>query len=164
MSYSNSIVGWMSGDELNFLYKSAKKMKSIVEIGSYKGRSTLALLEGCKGTVVAIDTWLGSPGLNMDGTEYDTFLENTKDYDNLEILKKDSVDAAENIDEVDMVFIDGEHTYEGVKRDIEAWLPKTKKLICGHDHDDEFPGIIKAVAEMIGEVDGVVDSIWYKYL
>lgn len=164
MSYNNSIIGWMSGDELDFLYTEAQKMDSIVEIGSYKGRSTLALLEACKGQVVAVDTWLGSPGLNMDGTEYDTFIENTKGYDNLEVCKKDSVDASEDIGEVDMVFIDGEHTYEGVKRDIEAWLPKTKKLICGHDHDNEFTGVIQAVKETIGEIDGVRDSIWFKYL
>ena len=43
--------------ELEWLYKAAKRMKSIVEIGSWQGRSTYVLLSGCQGPVMAVDKW-----------------------------------------------------------------------------------------------------------
>ena len=38
------------------------------------------------------------------------------------------------------IYIDGDHRYEGVKIDIEAWYPKVRKggLICGHDYTGEI--------------------------
>ncbi len=51
------IQGWMSLKELNWLYQQAKKCDSILEIGSWKGRSTHALLSGCKGIVTCVDTF-----------------------------------------------------------------------------------------------------------
>lgn len=161
--YTNNIKGWMGKEELQFLYDRAGEMSDIVEIGSYLGRSTHALLSGCNGKVIAIDTWKGGKLIPMDGTEYDKFLENIKGVGQLTTIIGDSVEISKTIEPVDMVFLDGDHTYDGVKRDIEAWLPKAKKLICGHDHDPEFPGVIKAVSELIGEVD-VIDSIWFKWI
>ncbi len=48
-----------------------------------------------------------------------------------------------------LVFIDGDHSYEGCKRDIEAWLPKVKPggLLAGHDFSGEYPGVMQAVKE-----------------
>lgn len=43
---------------------------------------------------------------------------------------------------LDFVFIDGDHSYEGCKQDIEAWWPKIRAggWLCGHDYaNDEFP-------------------------
>jgi len=159
MKYTNNIQGWIAPDELQFLYDTAKDMKTIVEIGSYKGKSTLALLQSGN-KVIAIDHWLGSKGLTMKGNEYDEFIENTKGYDNLEVIIGDSIISADKIDKVDMVFIDGDHTYEGVKRDINAWLPKTK-FLCGHDYD--LPEVKQAVDDAF-KIDGLTGSIWWKNL
>jgi glyoxylase-like metal-dependent hydrolase (beta-lactamase superfamily II) len=60
-----------------------------------------------------------------------------------------------------MVFIDGDHKYESVKEDIKLWLPKTKKLICGHDYQGE--DVRRAVNEVLGEVDNI-NNIWFKVL
>jgi hypothetical protein len=40
---------------------------------------------------------------------------------------------------VDFVFVDGDHSEEGVSRDIEAWWPKLKKtgIMAGHDYNRE---------------------------
>jgi predicted O-methyltransferase YrrM len=47
----------------------------------------------------------------------------------------------------DLVYIDGDHTYEGVVKDLAAWYPKVKKggIICGDDIG--WPGVKKAVDE-----------------
>jgi hypothetical protein len=66
---------------------------------------------------------------------------------------------------VDMVFIDGGHRYEDVWGDIEAWLPKTRKLLCGHDYNHKhWPGVVQAVEEKFpGRFELVKQgcSIWY---
>lgn len=165
------IDGYMTPQELNWLYQAACNMSSVVELGSWKGKSTTALLGGCKGTVTAVDNWSGhDPSSNgvlerAVGREnvFGQFKQNTASYTNLAICQGDSADSAQLIDATDMVFIDAEHTYEGCKRDIEAWLPKTKKIIAGHDYSPEWPGVVQAVTEVIGPVN-VVGSIWYKEL
>jgi predicted O-methyltransferase YrrM len=162
------IEGWMTDNELNVLKYLASKCDSIVEIGSWKGRSTKELLESCRGTVYAVDHWLGSAG---DLTEiatfnkdiYSEFINNVGHYPNLEVLRGNSVEIASQFnDKTDMVFIDAGHTYEECKTDIEAWLPKCDKIICGHDYS--FPGVIQAVNEKFGKPDHVIDSIWIKEL
>jgi hypothetical protein len=46
----------------------------------------------------------------------------------------------------DIVYIDAEHTYEAVKKDIAMWRPMAQHLIAGHDYG-VFPGVGKAVRE-----------------
>jgi len=62
-----------------------------------------------------------------------------------------SWDVAINyVDEsLDFVFLDGDHSYDSIKKDICAWLPKVKKngIIAGHDFSNQYPGIIQAVME-----------------
>ena len=50
---------------------------------------------------------------------------------------------------LDFIYIDGDHSYNGVKIDIELAKKKVKKggFICGHDYTSQFPGVIKAVDE-----------------
>lgn len=68
----------------------------------------------------------------------------------------------------DFVFIDADHTYPGVKRDIEAWLPKVKPggLLCGHDYGQALhPGVQTAVdeaTEKLGyELELDEDHTWF---
>ena len=57
---------------------------------------------------------------------------------------------------LDFVFIDADHSYEAVKRDIAAWLPKVKSggVIAGHDYC-HWPGfgVIEAVTEAFDRVE-----------
>ncbi len=169
-SYADSgIQGWMLYPELLWLNETAKQMTSIAEVGSWKGRSTHALCSGCKGTVTAIDHFLGSVNEEDAHKEaqgdaiYNQFLNNMKGFSNLVVNRKDSLQAAQEYPDksFDMVFIDGEHTYEAVKADIKAWRSKAKILLCGHDYTGIWPGVRKAVDEEIGAVK-VHNTIWYK--
>jgi len=152
----DNIPGWMTKKQLDWLYHTSKGMESIVEIGSYKGRSTHALLSGCKGTVWAIDPF-GNYGEEKDF--YQDFLKNVGHFKNLKSLKMTSEEAVKQFKDksVDMVFIDGGHTTEEVKQDIEMWLPKAKKLICGHDYQGD--DVKQAVDEKLKQVD-VLNNIW----
>ena len=71
-------------------------------------------------------------------------------------IKKFSADAVEDVpDELDFVYIDGNHSYEYVLEDIENYLPKVKKggVVGGHDYYNKGPAreVKKAVDEFVQE-------------
>lgn len=170
----NGVDGFMYFEELLWLNTMAKDHLSIAELGSWKGRSTHALASGCRGTVTAIDTWLGSADVNdltnqMAKQEdvFETFKNNTQQFSNIKIMRRMGSEAAKGYPDksFDAVFIDAGHTYEEIKEDIDTWLPKAKMLICGHDYDPVvWKGVVRAVDEKFGKPDGLAFSIWYKYL
>lgn len=55
--------------------------------------------------------------------------------------------------EINVLFIDGDHTYEGCKADIDAWYPHMAKdgVMLFHDCDATSPGVVKAVHEFAKE-------------
>lgn len=71
------------------------------------------------------------------------------------IHRKKSVDAANDVvNDLDFVFIDADHSYEGCHADIKAWAGKVRKggLLCGHDYDNvDYPqwGVKRAVDEYV---------------
>lgn len=69
------------------------------------------------------------------------------------ILRSPSLEACKKFpnEHFDFVYIDAVHSYEAVKQDIAAWLPKIKSggVLAGHDYDVVFPGVIQAVDEFI---------------
>jgi predicted O-methyltransferase YrrM len=147
-----------------WLYERATKMDSVVEIGSFKGKSTHALLSGCKGTVTAVDHFKGSPDpadytLNKSGKL--DFLKNVGLFPNLHLLEMSSAEASKLFlpKSVDMVFIDGCHLFEDVKNDLECWMPIIRKLISGHDSG--WPGVIRAIEYMGFKTLSGPNSIWY---
>ncbi len=137
------IDGWMGTEELQWLFDTSHEMTSIVEVGSWMGKSTHALLSGCKsGPVFAVDHFMGSAselegahGIAKNIDIYSVFKRQVGRFGNLVVLKMASLDAAQYFRDrsVDMVFIDADHEYPAVKEDIEAWRPKARKLLCGHD-------------------------------
>jgi len=159
----NDIEGWMDLDELQWLHEKARGMKSIAEIGSFKGRSTHALASGCPGDVTCVDHFDPEHLRPIQGDEvYQEFWANMCRFDNVRVVRKWSVDAAAEFPdgEFDMVFIDAHHTYESCAADIRAWRLKARRLLCGHDYCSGWPGVIQAVDELIGPVQ-VLNRIWF---
>lgn len=158
----NKIEGWMSWGELDWLYNHAKAVSSVVEVGSWMGRSTHALLSGCRGIVYSVDHFLGSADPMDTGNRdvYPDFIRNVGHFKNLRVVRKYSLDAAKDFEDnsVDMVFIDAGHQYHEVKADIEAWLPKATKIISGHDYN--WPSVAQAVDEKLGKIE-LYESIWW---
>ena len=67
---------------------------------------------------------------------------------------------------VDFVFIDADHQYESVKKDITAWYPKIKigGIMSGHDYISKF-GVADAVNSFFGKRYQVWEeglcNVWY---
>jgi hypothetical protein len=63
-------------------------------------------------------------------------------------------------DHFDFVYIDAQHDYDSVKRDIEAWWPKVKKggFLAGHDYGGD---VAKAIQEKFGSVSSGYGSDWW---
>jgi len=166
---NQNIEGWMSQEELEWLYQKAKAMKKIVEVGSWMGRSTHALLSGCPGKVYAVDHFKGSPSENKKGGAHARaikedihalFQKNVGHFENLVVMKMESKVAAEFFKEkeADMVFLDPDHEYPAIKEIMETWLPKCRKLFCGHDITQA--GTPRAFEELGLKPEKVVGNIW----
>ena len=152
--------------------------KRMIEIGSFVGESTVLFAQSF-GSVTAIDPFMEGYD-DKDPTSYlfefnnvyETYLDRTKDYTNIKTLKMTSDEGydALKFNEWDFIYIDGLHTYEGVKNDIKNFLPLVKKggVIGGHDYTNQIPhlvGVYEAVNEMFGQPDKVFgDNSWIKYV
>lgn len=64
---------------------------------------------------------------------------------------------------LDFVFIDADHTYEGVLADIDAWQRKVRPggMLLGHDYNPGgFPGVVAAVNGRFGAPALYDDNVW----
>ena len=73
---------------------------------------------------------------------------------NIKYIQKRSQDAYSLFEDssIDILYIDGDHSYESVKNDLKNWHPKVKfgGFICGHDYNaTSHPAVIQAVDEFV---------------
>ena len=135
---TGKVEGWLTDTEAEFLYNAAKNCQGngvIVEIGSWKGKSTIWLAKGSKAgsniKVHAIDPHTGSSEHKERYGEvwtFKEFKENIKRANVADIVVpvvKTSEDAARDWDgkPIELLWIDGGHEYEVVKLDIDLWSP-----------------------------------------
>jgi len=154
------IAEFLSDKEGNLLYRLAKQCKgkgAIVEIGSWKGMSTIWLAKGSKAgsktKVFAVDPHTGSPEHGKVNT-FQQFKENIAKAEAADIVKpivKTSEQAAKSFTQpVEFVFIDGNHDYKFVKQDFELWFPKLLEHGTIAFHDSHlWPGPRRVVREKV---------------
>jgi predicted O-methyltransferase YrrM len=143
-----------------WFYKSARQAPDravIVEIGSFKGRSTVSFGYGCEGTekhIYAIDLFEGD-GKDYGQGEFQKIFQSNVDRCGLTqyvtAIKKHSLEVAKAWDKpIDILFIDGSHEYEDVKADFDAFYPFVKKngIIAFHDIKGKWDGVIRFWAEV----------------
>jgi SAM-dependent methyltransferase len=170
----------------------------IADIGCWTGTSSILFGEIAKalsGKLWSIDWFAGSQNTNLElaGKYFNIkkiFMDNINRFnfgDIITVLDKTSEEASKEFKDnsLDIVFIDADHRYEYIKRDIELWYPKVKigGLLCGHDceillkngintlyeiYKDKdiievlHLGVIRAVSELLPEAKKTTEgSIWY---
>ena len=178
---TDKIGGWLTDVEGEFLYNAAKDCNGngvIVEIGSWKGKSTVWLAKGSKAgsnvKIYAIDphSFLGCKKTFGELSTLKEFKENIKRANVEDIVVpvvKTSVDAERDWDAkpIELLWMDGDHTYEMVKLDLDLWFPYLIEggIIAFHD-TIASPGPRILVAEKIFKSHyftntGFVDSLTY---
>lgn len=143
-----------------------------IEIGSHMGEGLQMLAStGLFNKIHVIEPFKGEEEFNeMFGWSWDEVRSewelNTRHFkDIIKLHESYSYEIANNFIDgtINFIYIDGEHSYEAVKRDIELYLPKIKNggIIAGHDYHENWPGVIKAVEEVLGTPNHVHrDSTW----
>lgn len=147
------------------------------EIGVSQGRFTMFLCATMHDMhMTAVDRWEEQPEHKSEGwVGWDhegslaRFTGMCDQYftDRVDIVRADSVAAAKDIEEesLDFVFIDADHSYEGCLADIDAWEPKVRKggMISGHDYNQKWPGVVRAVDERYPSRTVSHDSVWVQF-
>lgn len=136
---TEAVEGWLTREEGELLYRLAHQCTGrgvIVEVGSFKGKSTIWLAKGSEAgagvPVYAIDPHTGSEEHHaIAGGQvwtYEDFLANLHKAEVQRLvhpLVTSSAQAAMSFHlPVELLFIDGDHRYEAVRQDFELWFPK----------------------------------------
>jgi len=167
---------WLVGQILSNHFKVG------AEIGVANGTTTKKILQYCPEVFLfAVDRWenVEKPddlGDRLEDENYvgmynwdaeagfRKFSNNIRPYKSrVQVLKGDSVEMADQVKDgsLDFIFIDADHSYQGVIRDLAAWVPKLRVGGMLSGHDIHLAGVHRAVSEKIPnyqEVPG--DHVW----
>lgn len=168
------------------------KVQKVLEIGSYIGESLVLFKEilGKDSIVICIDPFQGISDKNdiLNTKKFNSvesvFNENSLKLDNYGKIKMFSENIADMFSDkyFDCVYIDGLHTYDQVKLDIQLFKNKTNKIMSGHDYEIpikqeqkelifDFEGtmnirknVSQAVREFYNDVKTFDDSSWMSFI
>lgn len=165
------IPGLTSDDDVRWLAEHASAHMAILEIGGFKGRSTRALADATSGVVFVIDDWNNSIVGHADGAARALFHRNLGDVLGSKVFafeqnSQDGIPSALHVRAFDMLWVDGNHTYEAVSSDLRTFGPLVIPggLICGHDYNVWHPDVMRAVDDAYGSRVQTISphrSIWW---
>lgn len=156
-----------------------KKLNEGAEIGVFMGYHAEHLLQSCRN----LSLNLIDPYKVIDGSGYDSwnnlrfnilFLKlrlSFLKYQRARFIRQTSSEAAKNFSngKLDFVYIDADHRYLGVKKDLNIWGTKVRNggIIAGHDYGNkQWPGVKLAVDEWAKKNKYIVKTpgnnvVWY---
>lgn len=177
--YYETIHGWFNYESL---YKDmVNKFPSgsrFVEVGSWLGRSACYLgveivNSGKDIKLDCVDLWYAKdiPELKDEevvakGTLYKDFLRNIEPLkDVITPIRMTSAEAVDTYEDnsLDFVFVDADHTKEGISFDVPNWYKKVKVggVLAGHDYD--YPAVGETVREFFDNHEVIKPNIWVHY-
>jgi len=177
--YWGTIDGWHQPGIYELYAKMISKFDNavFVEHGTWVGRSAICMAERIKASGKKIefyaidffeDCYLTLDGKKV-GEQYFENIEPFKDIINTIVGSTHEVYTQFEDESIDFLFMDADHEYEALKKDIGLWYPKIKKggIISGHDYDpDQWDGVCIAVDEIFPDAEITMASggnIWLKH-
>lgn len=143
---------WVGHTPFAYWLVAALKPKTLVELGTHGGGSYFSFCQSVIDNKLdtktyAIDTWMGEKqaGFYSESLFKKVMDFNIEHFDNFSTLMKMTFDEALNEfddDSVDLLHIDGFHSYEAVSNDFRTWYPKLSKeaIVLFHDTHEIKPG------------------------
>ena len=132
---------------LNFVFSLIEvcRPKKVVELGVFRGDSLSAMSQACRDLglthteIIGVDTWAGDSTTGTYGEEVYAVVKDFFDttFPSTVLIRSLFSQAFTKIDNssVDILHIDGLHTYDAVKEDFTTWLPKLSDsgIVLFHD-------------------------------
>lgn len=163
---ADKIFGWFADQNRASLEAliAEHNIKTVLEIGSFLGLSTAWFAERvdhitCIDKFEEFETEPGDNNLvytlrteGLPNPFRSAFQRNMDDAGvahKISVIQEWSAKAAKHVGRFDLIYIDGNHSYDGITADIELYLPKARKVICGDDYTYRFPGILRATRELL---------------
>lgn len=172
------IPGWFAPENRETLSRLIEEhqISSVVEIGSFMGLSAVWFAQRVE-RVTCVDSWF-EPAThetqnNLVGTLrrwelprdfFGMFRDNVMRsglWHKIHPVRGHSNFVYGEVPDADLVYIDGDHSYAGCKRDIEIYALKARKIVCGDDYSDRPGfGVIQAVQEMLPQAQHLGPFWW----
>jgi L-malate glycosyltransferase len=153
----DAITTHMTTLEKQTLFRHARHLSRgsvAAEIGSYYGASSCCIAAGIKGRggkVYCVDTWMNDAVTDDRADVFPVWQQNMAPYAGIaEAVRGYSYAVVEHVpDHLALLFVDGDHSYEGVKRDLRLYLPKIEPGGILIMHDWSHDSIRQAVHELV---------------
>ena len=148
--------GWLTGEEAAELRRLAEGL-TVLELGAWQGRSTVALAETAA-YVVSVDRHRGIEGRGGDSLA--KFLDNLRGLPNVAVVIGEFGEVGQHLHGFDMVYIDGDHDAAAVAADTDtaAGAVVDGGIVAYHDWD--FDEVRETVITTVGRgPDGVAGSV-----
>ncbi len=163
--YPKDIRGWLSEGEAKVLARLARE-KAVVEIGSYCGRSTIAMAQTAA-SVESID-WHKGDAMSGEGGTLEALRYNVAQYrlgDRIRIHEGRSEEVGPTLPAkaFDLGFVDAAHDEVNVRTDLMQMLRLVKPGGTIALHDFCVPDVSRVASEMLGKYVGITESLaWFQ--